>query len=78
MLRRARILFDYRHVIDCTIRDISSTGASLDVSSSLIIPSAFDLITDHGGAYVCRVIRKDESRVEVLFQHTVCAQDSET
>ena len=78
MPRRARILFNYQNVIDCIIQDISGTGAALDVSSSLTIPSTFDLITDHGDAYVCRVIRKNESRLEVLFQHSVCDQDTTT
>jgi hypothetical protein len=77
MSRRARIVFDYQRVIDCTIRDISSTGASLNVASSLNIPSTFDLIADRDNAYFCRVIRKDESRIDVLFQDLASTQDSE-
>ena len=67
--RRARILFNYRHVIDCTICELSGGGACLEMTNTLLIPDTFDLITDReDNAHVCRVIWRDHGRMGVAFQ----------
>ena len=52
--------------IDCTIRNISDTGAALDVISPLGIPTEFTLIAD-GEQRPCRVVWRKEKRIGVTF-----------
>jgi hypothetical protein len=52
--------------IDCTVRNISDTGAALDVTSPVGIPDQFTLVTD-GGHLRCRVVWRKEKRIGVTF-----------
>ena len=52
--------------IDCTVRNLSNTGAALDVTSPLGIPAEFTLVTDDGQR-ACRVIWRKEKRIGVAF-----------
>lgn len=53
--------------IDCTIRNISETGAALDVTSPIGIPAQFTLAAD--GTYrACRVVWRKERRIGVTFE----------
>ena len=52
--------------IDCTVRNISDTGAALDVTSPLGIPAQFTLVTD-GNHLPCRVVWRKEKRIGVAF-----------
>jgi PilZ domain len=52
--------------IDCTVRNISATGAALDVTSPLGIPAQFTLVTD-GNRLPCRIIWRKEKRIGVTF-----------
>lgn len=52
--------------IDCTIRNISDTGAALDVTSPLGIPTEFVLVAD-GEQRPCRVVWRKEKRIGVTF-----------
>jgi hypothetical protein len=52
--------------IDCTIRNISDTGAALDVTSPLGIPTEFVLVTD-GEQRPCRWVWRKEKRIGVTF-----------
>jgi hypothetical protein len=52
--------------IDCTVRNISDTGAALDVTSPLGIPAQFTLVTD-GNQLPCRVVWCKEKRIGVAF-----------
>ena len=53
--------------IDCTVRNISDTGAALDVISPLGIPEQFNLVTD-GNQLPCRVVWRKEKRIGVTFK----------
>lgn len=53
--------------IDCTVRNISDTGAALDVTSPLGIPAEFTLVTD-GKHLPCRVVWRKEKRIGVTFE----------
>lgn len=55
--------------IDCTIRGLSQTGASIDVSSTADIPERFKLVVaiDHI-ARACRVLGKRDRHVDVIFE----------
>src|ERR1700721_3677039 len=52
--------------IDCTVRNISATGAALDIASPLGIPVQFTLVTD-GNHLPCRVVWRKEKRIGVTF-----------
>jgi hypothetical protein len=54
--------------IDCLIRNISATGAALEINSPLWFPDAFSLVTtSDGNARHCRVAWRSERRIGVLF-----------
>jgi hypothetical protein len=54
--------------IDCTVRNLSDTGAALDVSSPVGIPDHFSLFVQAGGIHLaCTVIWRKEKRIGVRF-----------
>lgn len=54
--------------IDCTIRNLSETGAALSVESPVGIPSEFNLIVaaDHVNR-ACTVVWRKEKRIGITF-----------
>lgn len=55
-------------VIDCTVRNISETGAALEVNSPLGIPDTFNLlIAGDPASRRCRVVRRSDKRIGVAF-----------
>jgi PilZ domain len=53
--------------ISCTVRNISATGAALDIASPLGIPAQFTLVTD-GNHLPCRIVWRKEKRIGVTFE----------
>jgi PilZ domain len=66
VLKRGTIEFG-GGAIDCTVRNVSTTGAALDVASPLGIPLRFTLVTG-GGQIPCRVVWRKEKRIGVAFE----------
>ena len=68
-LKSARILFnDHRSVIDCTVRNLSPTGACLNVASALGIPERFDVMFDADQTVrQCRMVWHKEKQLGVEF-----------
>jgi hypothetical protein len=55
-------------IIDCTVRNVSKSGAALDVASPVGIPATFTLaIPGDGLHYACRVLWRKQSRIGVKF-----------
>ncbi len=55
-------------VIDCMIRNLSSVGAALEVSTPVGIPESFLLIfRTEGMQKPCRVVWRREKRIGVAF-----------
>jgi hypothetical protein len=55
-------------VIDCTVRNISETGAALEVVTPLFIPDQFTLIVQSDGlSRPCHVVWRKERRIGVTF-----------
>ena len=53
--------------MDCTVRNLSSTGAALEgTSPPLGIPAHFTLVAD-GNHLPCRVVWRKEKRIGVAF-----------
>jgi hypothetical protein len=54
--------------IDCTIRNISETGAALEVVSPLYIPDRFTLFVQTGQLKrPCRIVWRKAKRIGVVF-----------
>ncbi|MBR0739822.1 PilZ domain-containing protein [Bradyrhizobium liaoningense] len=54
--------------IDCTIRNLSDTGAALDVTSPVGIPDRFALLVQADGKHLaCTVVWRKEKRIGVKF-----------
>ncbi|KTT67794.1 pilus assembly protein PilZ [Sphingomonas endophytica] len=67
VLKRGSIDFN-GGAIDCVIRNISETGAALEVTSPVGIPETFNLVipSDHTNR-PCRVAWRRERRIGVRF-----------
>jgi zona occludens toxin (predicted ATPase) len=52
---------------DCTIRNLSETGAKLEVTSSLPIPQRFELAMHDGRRFACEVAWRTETEIGVRF-----------
>jgi hypothetical protein len=54
--------------IDCIVRSISDTGATLDVVTPLFIPDRFRLIVQsHGLNRPCHIVWRKERRMGIAF-----------
>jgi hypothetical protein len=54
--------------VPCTIRNLSETGACLEVQTTYGIPAAFELVMPHDRRKTCKVIWLDGSKLGVQFQ----------
>jgi hypothetical protein len=52
--------------IDCTVRNLSDTGAALDVTSPVGIPAEFNLVVN-GTPRPCRVVWRKEKQIGITF-----------
>jgi hypothetical protein len=71
---RQRVLKGGRIVINdgfstfqCTVRNLSATGARLKVAGIIGIPDAFELAMDDGRKFACTVAWKTEFEIGVHF-----------
>jgi hypothetical protein len=54
--------------VPCTLRDLSLTGASLEVTDPARIPANFTLFVPEDGLKVsCRIVRRTDFRIGVVF-----------
>ena len=69
ILKGAKIVFNNRSaLVDCTVRNLSDTGACLHVPSTFGIPDTFDLVLEaNEGRRPCRVAWKTDDRIGVSF-----------
>jgi len=68
-LKGGKIVFNAgRSTIDCTIRNLSSTGAKLLVSSVVGIPDTFDLLLDGHSKQPCRIKWRRLKEIGVEFR----------
>ena len=70
LLKGAKISFSNGAVIDCTIRNLSATGASLEVSSPVGIPERFMLVVEADHRRMSsRVVWRKDTRIGVHFEN---------
>ena len=55
--------------IDCTVRNLSATGAAIEINSPLWFPDRFVLaVASEGWRKPCRVVRRQDKRIGVVFE----------
>ena len=68
VLKTATIKFVGGGTINCLVRNLSSTGAALEVSSQAEIPKKFILVMPGDGLHMpCRTVWRSELRIGVTF-----------
>lgn len=68
MFKTAYIVFsDKAPKLECTVRNVSETGASLQVSTTEGFPANFDVIIE-GRRRHCGLVRKTDTRLAVAFK----------
>jgi hypothetical protein len=69
VFKAGRIVFNRgRSSIDCTVRNLSTRGARLEVPSVVGIPDAFFLITAGAADQPCRVVWRRLKELGVAFE----------
>jgi hypothetical protein len=58
--------------IDCTVRNLSSTGTLLEVVSPIGIPNDFTLVLPDGHQTACRIVWLASTRIGVTFGQRRC------
>jgi len=67
MLKSGRILLG-KVSVPCTVRNLSDTGACLQLQSTYGLPSAFDFALDDKPPRACKVVWLDATTLRVQFQ----------
>jgi len=78
ILKPARILMDGGGALDCTVRNLSQTGAALEVATPVGIPPRFVLMIEGGQALSCEIVRRTERRIGIRFLNPLGTDRSET
>jgi hypothetical protein len=67
VLKAATIVFG-GSIIDCMVRDLSITGAALEVPHHVGIPTKFTLVVRGDGLHLpCHIVWRKEYRIGVAF-----------
>ena len=67
----AKILFNGGHsVLDCVVRNLSSSGARLQIENALSAPAAFELAFSDGRRFFCNVVWRKNGAIGVQFSTT--------
>jgi hypothetical protein len=61
------VISDKAPKIECTVRNLSDTGAALQFSTSFGIPAHFDVIID-GVRHRCRSVWRTDTKIGVAFE----------
>ena len=72
-LLKATVRFYNRNLtFDCIVRNISPTGARLDVDAAYVLPNEFELdIPQRSAVYPCELMWRHESAAGVRFKQNV-------
>jgi hypothetical protein len=67
LLKSGKILLG-KAAVPCTVRNMSDSGARLQVQSTFGLPSAFELALDDHPPRACKVVWLDSTTLRVQFQ----------
>jgi len=62
--------------IPCTVRNLSTRGACLEVQTTFGIPSTFEFAMANGPRRICKVAWLDETKLGVVFQNASTSHSS--
>ena len=73
---KGKAIFNNRQsTLDCLVRDISATGARLEVSNAVLLPELFDLyVPQKDTTYRVRITWRAAGEIGVEFEHPQTAQ----
>jgi hypothetical protein len=67
-LIKGQVVFnDMMSTFDCSVRDLSATGAHLKLHAPVEVPQAFLLRLSDGSIHQCRVIRRNALELGIAF-----------
>jgi PilZ domain len=66
LLKSGKVLLG-KHPVPCTIRNLSETGACLQVQTTAGIPSKFEVVLEDQPARTCKIIWRNETKLGVKF-----------
>jgi hypothetical protein len=66
LLKSGKILLG-KHSVPCTIRNISETGACLQVQATAGIPGVFEYVQRCHPARTCKTIWRDDTQIGIMF-----------
>lgn len=77
VLRNAKIIVPARSpVIHCTVQNITSAGARLNLANTYGVPETFELTFEHGRTRrVCRVVWRTSDQLGVAFESVDAAAE---
>jgi hypothetical protein len=63
------IVAEGQPAIDCTVREIAASGASLEVAADVQLPASFLVLPDDGdaSAYRCSLVWRNDTLVGIKF-----------
>jgi hypothetical protein len=68
VFKAGTIEFGRRDAINCVVRNLSATGAALEVSSQIGVPATFTLVIPGDGLHLpCAVVWRTQYRIGVHF-----------
>jgi hypothetical protein len=67
VLKTGKILLG-SHVVPCTVRNLSETGACLEVQTTYGIPTVFEFVLPSQPPRTCKVVWLGDTKLGVLFQ----------
>ena len=68
VLKHAKIVIGTSSVLDCAVRDLSSTGARIRIRNAVELPEAVDVTFDDGHTFrPCRIKWRDLNEMGVEF-----------
>lgn len=67
-LKKGRIIFNNGHsVVDCIVRNISETGACLELPGHVELPSTITLVIEGGAKHECDVVWSANNKLGVTY-----------
>ena len=75
---KGKAVFNNRQsTLDCLVRDISATGARLEVSNAVLLPDVFDLyVPQKETTYRARITWRGEGEIGVEFENPHAVQQA--
>jgi hypothetical protein len=67
VLKSGKIILGKKHIIPCGVRNVSATGACLEVRGTFGIPAEFSFSMYAHPPRACKMIWRDDSRIGIVF-----------